>query len=89
MVGGFSCSEPSDGVRNKNTSHRPGTDLPTHLGLWKVLLGEGACKHVVGKQLKQSGIIWNRTGSSAILALRIVWLNAKWEQLWQNKPLTA
>ncbi len=50
---------------------------------------EGACKHVVGKRLKQSGMIWNRTGSSAILALRVVWLNAKWEQLWQNKPLAA
>ncbi|MHC4099209.1 MAG: hypothetical protein ACYSWZ_06615 [Planctomycetota bacterium] len=50
---------------------------------------EGACKHVVGKRFKQSGMIWNRTGSSAILALRIVWLNAKWEQLWQKKPLAA
>jgi len=50
---------------------------------------EGACKHVVGKRLKQSGMIWNRTGSSAILALRIVWLNSKWEQLWQKKPLAA
>jgi hypothetical protein len=50
---------------------------------------EGACKHVVGKRLKQSGMIWSRTGSSAILALRIVWLNAKWEQLWEKKPLAA
>jgi hypothetical protein len=36
---------------------------------------EGACKHVVGKRLKQSGMIWTRAGSSATLALRIVWLN--------------
>jgi len=50
---------------------------------------EGACKCVVGKRLKQSGMIWNRTGSSAILALRIAWLNAKWDQLWQDKPLAA
>jgi hypothetical protein len=50
---------------------------------------EGACKCVVGKRLKQSGMIWNRTGSSAILALRIAWLNAKWELLWQKKPLVA
>jgi hypothetical protein len=50
---------------------------------------EGACKCVVGKRLKQSGMIWSRTGSSAILALRVVWLNAKWEQLWQKKPLAA
>lgn len=50
---------------------------------------EGACKHVVGKRLKQSGMICSRTGSSATLALRIAWLNDKWEQLWQNKPLAA
>ena len=50
---------------------------------------EGACKCVVGKRLKQSGMIWNRTGSSAMLALRIAWLNGEWEPLWQGKPLAA
>jgi len=50
---------------------------------------EGACKHVVGKRLKQSGMIWSRTGSSATLALRIAWLNDKWDQLWKTKPLAA
>jgi hypothetical protein len=50
---------------------------------------EGACKHVVGKRLKQSGMIWNRLGSSSMLALRITWLNKRWEQLWEKKPLAA
>lgn len=50
---------------------------------------EGACKHVVGKRLKQSGMIWTRPGSSATLALRITWLNSRWEQLWKTKPLAA
>jgi len=50
---------------------------------------EGACKHVVGKRLKQSGMIWSRAGSSATLALRIGWLNGEWEQLWKKKPLAA
>jgi len=50
---------------------------------------EGACKYVIGKRLKQSGMIWSRQGSSSILALRITWLNEWWEQLWQNKPLAA
>lgn len=50
---------------------------------------EGACKCVVGKRLKQSGMIWTRTGSSAILALRIAWLNEEWEQFWASKPLPA
>ncbi len=50
---------------------------------------EGACKYVVGKRLKQCGMIWNRPGSSSILALRITWLNKRWEQLWEKKPLAA
>jgi len=50
---------------------------------------EGACKHVVGKRLKQAGMIWTRAGSSAMLALRITWLNKEWEELWSRKPLAA
>lgn len=50
---------------------------------------EGACKNVVGKRLKQSGMIWTRTGSSSVLALRITWLNDRWEHLWEKKPLVA
>lgn len=50
---------------------------------------EGACKHVVGKRLKQSGMIWSRAGSATILALRIAWLNRQWAQLWAGKPLAA
>jgi hypothetical protein len=50
---------------------------------------EGACKHVVGKRLKQSGMIWSRVGSSATLALRVTWLNKRWERLWSQHPLVA
>jgi len=50
---------------------------------------EGACKHVVGDRLKRSGMIWSRAGSSATLALRIIWLNEEWDQLWLQKPLAA
>jgi hypothetical protein len=50
---------------------------------------EGGCKHVVGKRLKQAGMIWSRKGSTAIQALRITWLNEDWEALWQAKPLAA
>jgi hypothetical protein len=50
---------------------------------------EAACKNVVGKRLKQSGMRWSRAGSSATLALRVTWLNNRWEQLWQKKPLAA
>ncbi len=48
---------------------------------------EGACKHVIGRRLKQSGMIWSRRGSSAILALRIAWLNQEWDALWNSNPL--
>jgi hypothetical protein len=50
---------------------------------------EGACKNVVGKRLKQSGMIWSRAGSSATLALRVCWLNKRWDELWRQKPLAA
>ena len=50
---------------------------------------EGACKYVVGKRLKQSGMIWTRAGSSSVLALRISWLNGEWNKLWTTKPLAA
>ena len=50
---------------------------------------EGACKHVVGKRLKQSGMIWSRPGSSAVLALRITWLNGHWQPFWEGKPMAA
>jgi len=39
---------------------------------------EGGCKHVIGKRLKQSGMIWSRAGSSVTLALRTAWLNGNW-----------
>jgi len=50
---------------------------------------EGACKHVVGKRLKQSGMIWSRAGSSATLALRVTWVNKRWNKLWSQQPLAA
>jgi len=50
---------------------------------------EGVCKNVVGKRLKQSGMIWTRSGSSLVLSLRVCWLNDEWEQLCQKKPLSA
>jgi hypothetical protein len=57
-----------------------------HIGSGSV---EGACKHVVGDRLKRSGMIWSRSGSSAVLALRVCWLNGQWEQTWSQKPLAA
>ncbi len=32
---------------------------------------EGTCKHVVCKRLKQSGMVWTKDGSYAMLAMRL------------------
>ena len=48
---------------------------------------EAACKHVIGKRLKQSGMIWKRPGSSTTLAMRTAWLNGEWDSLWAAKPM--
>ena len=50
---------------------------------------EGSCKHVVGKRLKQSGMIWSRPGSSSTLVLRITWLDREWDRLCSGKSLAA
>ena len=50
---------------------------------------EAACKNVVGKRLKQSGMRWSRPGSASTLALRTTWLNRDWNELWSRKPLAA
>ena len=50
---------------------------------------EGACKHVVGKRLKQSGMFWSKAGSSATLALQVTWVNKRWDKLWSQQPLAA
>jgi len=50
---------------------------------------EGACKHVIGSRLKQAGMRWIRSGSSATLALRTCWLNQEWNDFWSGKPMAA
>jgi len=50
---------------------------------------EGACKHVIGSRLKQAGMRWIRSGSSATLALRTCWLNQEWDVFWSGKPMAA
>ena len=50
---------------------------------------EGACKHVVGKRLKQSGMICSRAGSSATLALRVTCLNKRYSHLLDSFQIYA
>ena len=48
-----------------NTADKSRTITKTGFGA----VYEGACKHLVGKRLKQSGIIWSRAGSSSDIGL--------------------
>ena len=50
---------------------------------------ESACERLVGGRLKGPGMRWSVRGADAILALRITWLNGRWQNLWQSKPLAA
>lgn len=50
---------------------------------------EGACKHIIGARLKQSGMKWSKEGGEAILQLRICCLNNRWDNYWKQKLKAA
>ena len=45
---------------------------------------EGACKHVVRSRFKRAGMRWSDPGLRSMLALRLLRLNDRWEQLWPH-----
>jgi hypothetical protein len=67
-------------------------DYPTyradglHIGSGPI---ECTCKRLVGGRLKGPGMRWSVPGADAVLALRTVWLNDEWTDLWETKPLAA
>lgn len=46
---------------------------------------EAACKSVIGKRLKQSGMEWSVRGANAILALRCAKLSRRYEDFWEQR----
>jgi len=50
---------------------------------------ESACKRLVAGRLKGPGMRWTPAGAEAILALRIIWFNGLWRQLWESRPCAA
>jgi hypothetical protein len=46
---------------------------------------EAACRTVVAKRLKQSGMFWTVRGANAILALRCCRLNREFEDYWASR----
>jgi hypothetical protein len=50
---------------------------------------EAACRTVIGKRLKQSGMFWTVRGANAIIALRCCRLNRQFEDYWSARSLAA
>lgn len=45
---------------------------------------ESACKHVVASRLKGPGMRWDEEGAEAILHLRCLELNGRWDAFWEK-----
>jgi len=45
---------------------------------------EAACKTVVGRRLKQSGMFWSQTGAENILSLRCLVLGPHFDSAWNE-----
>ncbi len=50
---------------------------------------EAACKTVIAKRLKQSGMFWTVRGANAIIALRCCRLNREFEDYWGSRAKAA
>jgi hypothetical protein len=46
---------------------------------------EAVCKTVIGSRLKQSGMFWTVRGANANIALRCCYLNARFENYWEER----
>jgi len=46
---------------------------------------EAACKNLIGKRLKQSGMEWTVRGANAIIALRCTILSGRAEDFWEQR----
>jgi hypothetical protein len=50
---------------------------------------EAACRTVIAKRLKQSGMFWTVRGANAIIALRCCRLNRQFEDYWASRSKAA
>jgi hypothetical protein len=50
---------------------------------------EAACKTVIAKRLKQSGMFWTLRGANAIIALRCSRLSRRFEDYWASRSRAA
>jgi hypothetical protein len=49
---------------------------------------EAGCKTVVGQRLKQSGMLWSRTGACHLLTIRCALLSGWFEAFWKHPSPT-
>jgi uncharacterized protein UPF0236 len=49
---------------------------------------EAMCKQV-GVRMKRNGMRWSESGAQAVLSLRSAWLNGRWDEFWNQRPLAA
>jgi len=73
----------------RNHQHR--MDYPRYVARgWQIGSGpvESACKTVIGKRLKGSGMRWGPDGSDAVCHLRALYLSetGQWEAFWKDHP---
>jgi hypothetical protein len=45
---------------------------------------EAGCRTVVGKRLKQSGMLWTRDGAQNVLVLRCALMGNRWDECWDR-----
>lgn len=50
---------------------------------------EAACKNVVGKRLKQSGMRWTVAGANKIIALRCTFMSREFEDFWADRTMNG
>ena len=50
---------------------------------------EAACRTVIAKRLKQSGMFWTVRGANAIIALRCCRMNREFEDYWSARAQAA
>lgn len=48
---------------------------------------ESACKWLIQQRFKCVGMRWSEDGFSHLLHLRLLWVNQRWEPLFQNSPI--
>jgi len=70
---------------NKNKEHMRYADFRSqHLFIGSGVI-EAACKNLVGKRLKQSGMEWTVRGANAIVALRCATLSRRFQDYWDAR----